>query len=341
MLRIKRTIGTDAGTFYCVIRSIGTANGITESTGTGTSALSGYLYGRDYLNPTISPAPNPYTSGAGVSLTILANNGSTSGAGGSIILQPGAQATTGGNGSIRFINPSNTAQYFYIAPSTSALDIGLVGISNDVNTGGINFNGTNIRGLGTVNTSALFAGSFYLSSTTLRSTFGASVQLGSSNGTSTDNINYIWMRQDGHIAWYGDIGLRRDGVGVLSVTNGSTGGGSLAYKSNTTNISAPTNDLVLNGSAFQRLNCTTACNLTGVAPPSGSHIDGRMMRIYNVGTANLTLKHNSTSSAIANRFCCVQAVDIVLAPRDYAELIYDGTDGGLVGGQNNPCWRVH
>ncbi len=223
MFRIKRTIGTDAGTFYCVIRSIGTANGITESTGTGTSALSGYLYGRDYLNPTISPAPNPYTSGAGVSLTILANNGSTSGAGGSIILQPGAQATTGGNGSIRFINPSNTAQYFYIAPSTSALDIGLVGISNDVNTGGINFNGTNIRGLGTVNTSALFAGSFYLSSTTLRSTFGASVQLGSSNGTSTDNINYIWMRQDGHIAWYGDIGLRRDGVGVLSVTNGSTG----------------------------------------------------------------------------------------------------------------------
>jgi len=342
--RLRRTAGTSNRAFQAHINvQVGnTGVNFTRLSGTGTSTLGstenpGYGINTHY----ISPIHASTYSGAGRSLTLAAANGQTSGAGGSIILQPGAQATTGGNGSIRFINPSNTAQYFYIAPSTSALDIGLVGISNDVNTGGINFNGTNIRGLGTVNTSALFAGSFYLSSTTLRSTFGASVQLGSSNGTSTDNINYIWMRQDGHIAWYGDIGLRRDGVGVLSVTNGSTGGGSLAYKSNTTNISAPTNDLVLNGSAFQRLNCTTACNLTGVAPPSGSHIDGRMMRIYNVGTANLTLKHNSTSSAVANRFCCVQAVDIILAPRDYAELIYDGTDGGLVGGQNNPCWRVH
>ena len=113
--------------------------------------------------------------------------------------------------------------------------------------------------------------------------------------------------------------------------------------SSTTNISTATNNLVLSGSNFQRLNCTTACNLTGVAPPTGSstHYDGRTMRIYNTGTANLTLKHNSTSSDIANRFCCVQAVDIILAPRDFAELIYDGTDGGLVAGQNNPCWRVH
>jgi hypothetical protein len=111
--------------------------------------------------------------------------------------------------------------------------------------------------------------------------------------------------------------------------------------SSTTNISAATNNLALSGSNFQRMNCTVACNLTGIAPPSGgTHYDGRTMRLYNTGTANLTLKHNSTSSDIANRFCCVQAVDIILAPRDYAELIWDGTDGGLVAGQNNPCWRV-
>ncbi len=343
-IRARRTASPDITKRRWVVVRVEAVNGngsFELSSGTGASALTSYLSQNFYSFNNISSPPPALGTGAGTNLTISASSGVTSGAGGSIILQPGAQATTGGNGSIRFINPSNTAQYFYIAPSTSALDIGLVGISNDVSTGGINFNGTNIRGLGTVNTAALFAGSFYAQGSTLRATNGTSVQLGSSNGTSTDNINYIWMRQNGHIAWYGDIGLRRDGVGVLSVTNGSTGGGSLAYKSNTTNISTATNNLVLNGSAFQRLNCTAACNLTGVAPPSGSHIDGRMMRIYNVGTANLTLKHNSTSSAVANRFCCVQAVDIILAPRDYAELIYDGTDGGLVGGQNNPCWRVH
>jgi hypothetical protein len=143
-------------------------------------------------------------------------------------------------------------------------------------------------------------------------------------------------------SWNIDVGINRGGKGVLRITDSSSGGGSIAFTSNTTNISTATNDLALGSSSFQRLNCTVACNLTGVAPPSGgSHVDGRIMRIYNVGTANLTLKHNSTSSAIANRFCCVQAVDIILAPRDFAELIYDGTDGGLVAGQNNPCWRVH
>jgi len=340
-LRLRRTAGTSARNVLITVKNISVyGHDLTPLSGTGTSAISLTNISGVYINPFNYALPVSGTSGSGRNIGFYGGNAIGTGAGGSIILQPGAQATTGGNGTVRFVNPSNTAQYFTIAPSTSALDFSLTGISNDVNTGGINFNGINIRGLGTVNTAALFAGSFYAQGSTLRATNGTSVQIGSSNGTSTDNINYIWMRQDGHIAWYGDIGLRRDGVGVLSVTNGSTGGGSLAYKSNTTNISTATNNLVLNGSAFQRLNCTAACNLTGVAPPSGSHIDGRMMRIYNVGTANLTLKHNSTSSDVANRFCCVQAVDIILAPRDYAELIYDATDGGLVAGQNNPCWRV-
>jgi hypothetical protein len=118
--------------------------------------------------------------------------------------------------------------------------------------------------------------------------------------------------------------------------------GSIQITSNTpAAFTADQNNLVLSASGFQRLSGTAARTITGIAPPSGaSHVDGRMMRIYNVGSYNITLKHNSTSSSIANRFCCVQAIDIVLGPRDFAELIYDGTDGGLVSGQNNPCWRV-
>ena len=266
-------------------------------------------------------------SGAGDDVQIKGGSANTSGAGGSIVLQPGAQATSGGNGAIRFVDPTNSSNYFYISSSSTQLSIGLSGISNDVNTGGINFNSTNIRGIGTTNTASLFAGSFYLSSTVLRSTYGASVQLGSANGTSTDNINYIWMRQDGHIAWYGDVGLRRDNIGVLTATNGSTGGGSIAYTASTPTAlsTTPNNDLVLTGSAFQRLSASSAVSLTGIAPPSGgSHVDGRLIWLYNVGSFNITLKHSQTSTA-ANQFVNEGGGDIVLGPNRVVQAIYDAT----------------
>jgi hypothetical protein len=56
-----------------------------------------------------------------------------------------------------------------------------------------------------------------------------------------------------------------------------------------------------------------------------------MIRIYNVGTANLTLAHNSASSTTGNKFFNSTGADIILAPNDYAELIYDSTNTG---------WRV-
>ena len=118
---------------------------------------------------------------------------------------------------------------------------------------------------------------------------------------------------------------------VTPIVNG------ISYTSTTTNIAANTNDLALTGSAFQRINCTSASNLTGIAPPSsGTHVDGRMIRVYNVGTANLTLTHNSGSSIAANRFWNSTAADIVLATNDYAELIYDSTSNG----SGAAGWRV-
>ena len=101
-------------------------------------------------------------------------------------------------------------------------------------------------------------------------------------------------------------------------------------------FTADQNDLALTASGFQRLSGTAARNITGIAPPSGSHVDGRMIRIYNVGSFNLTLKHNSTSSTAANRFWNVQAIDIIVGANDYAELIYDGTNNG----SGAAGWRV-
>lgn len=113
--------------------------------------------------------------------------------------------------------------------------------------------------------------------------------------------------------------------------------GSVQITSSTTNISAATNNLALSNSGFQRMNCTVACNLTGVAPPTGgSHVDGRIIRIVNVGTANLTIKHNDANSTAANRMYCVDLTDIVLTPRDMLEMMYDASNNG----SGAAGWRV-
>jgi hypothetical protein len=132
--------------------------------------------------------------------------------------------------------------------------------------------------------------------------------------------------------------IENGSAGQIKVTDGSSGGGSFAFTSSSpSGYTANQNDLVLTGSAFQRLSGTAARDITGVAPPTGgSHVDGRMLRIYNVGSFNLTLKHNSTSSTAANRFFCLQSADIVLATNDFAELIYDGTNNG----SGAAGWRV-
>jgi hypothetical protein len=113
--------------------------------------------------------------------------------------------------------------------------------------------------------------------------------------------------------------------------------GSIWITSNTPSaFTADQNNLALTASGFQRLSGTAARNITGIAPPSGSHVDGRMIRIYNVGTFNLTLKHNNANSTAANRFWNVQAIDIIVGANDYAELIYDGTNNG----SGAAGWRV-
>ena len=343
-LRLRRTAGTSARNVAIYIKTlnvIGTS-ALTSATGTGTSSITAaYSYG--VVGAYLSVPPVIGGSGAGNSLSLYAGNGETSGAGGSILLQPGLQATTGGNGVVIVRAAGGTA-------GTDELQIYHDGTNGQIinkDTGGdlkVQLGDSRYFTVARTSNNAYYVSIDPATGISCGNHgFGVTTQnhldLYAQNSYSIRTRSNIIISDP---SWNIDVGINRGGKGVLRITDSSSGGGSIAFTSNTTNISTATNDLALGSSSFQRLNCTVACNLTGVAPPSGgSHVDGRIMRIYNVGTANLTLKHNSTSSTIANRFCCVQAVDIILAPRDYAELIYDGTDGGLVAGQNNPCWRVH
>lgn len=117
--------------------------------------------------------------------------------------------------------------------------------------------------------------------------------------------------------------------GVTVLTMGSTGSGaSLSFPSSTTNISSNTNNLALSTSGFQRINCTANSNLTGIAPPAGlSHVDGRMIRIVNIGNHILTLVHQSASSSNGNKFYFHQGQNINLQTDHWAELVYDATGG--------------
>jgi len=249
--------------------------------------------------------PNSASAGAGADITIRAADGVTSGAGGSIILTPGAQATTGGNGSVIIRPPAGVDQNSFFRVNhhdgNACIQVDTIGYFVKISNGEFNF------GYGAF---SLKPGNYiYASAYAQFNIVNPIIQFPTAGG----NVALL----------YGD-------VGVVRVSNGSTGGGSLAYTSSTpAAITANQNNYVLTGSAFQRLNCTTASDITGIAPPtSGAHVDGRMIRVVSVGSATVTLKHNSSSSTAANRIYSSTGADLALATNQWADLIYDSTDNG-------------
>jgi len=286
----------------------------------GTTLNVGGISGSAF---TIQPSTRAST-GAGANVTIAAGAGVTTGAGGSVILQPGAQATSGGNGTINFNSSAGTALSKFSTDSSTFT----------INTqSGATFALKNSSG-----TTVLSVSSSYLA-------LGADLDC---SGAQLRNCGGLF--QSGYaqfsiinpkIQFPSNVptaAIEVGSTGQIKVTDASTGGGSFAFTSSSpSGYAANQDNLALTGSAFQRLSGTAARDITGVAPPSGgSHVDGRMIRIYNVGSFNLTLKHNSSSSTAANRFFCVQSADVVIATNDFAELIYDSTNNG----SGAAGWRV-
>jgi hypothetical protein len=73
---------------------------------------------------------------------------------------------------------------------------------------------------------------------------------------------------------------------------------------------------------FQRWNSSTAVDITGM---TRFQVQGQTHLIVNVGANNITLKHQNAGSSAANRFLCSTGADIVLAPDQAADVIYDAT----------------
>lgn len=262
--------------------------------------------------------PNSASAGAGASITIKAADGVTSGAGGSIILQPGAQATTGGNGSIffKFGNDLVNQALLFKLDSTNTMSLRR---GSDSGYGQLIVQNIWIYGTGT---DSVIQSNNLNTLLEFRNTWGI--------GWSTGSPSIAGC----------DTSLRRGAKQIISVNSGAanSAGSSFAFKANTpAAIVANQNDYVLTGSAFQRLNCTTASDITGIAPPtSGAHVDGRMIRLVSVGTATVTLKHNDAASTAPNRMYLSSGTHLALAVNEWADLVYDSTDNG----SGAAGWRI-
>jgi len=270
------------------------------------------------------------TTGAGGNVTIAAGNGSGVGAGGNIILQPGAQGSSGGNGWVKFydVTGANTRMGAW---NNSTQGYGFGWDTQNNGTLGTGLVSSSVNGTGYIGVKSQTSNHFMIETNN-----GITALLTNSANTQS---RLIFVNGNNAQTTSGSAGICSYTTGVITIRDGGTSiaGGSFSFPSSTTAFSANTNDLALIASAFQRINCTSAASLTGIAPPSGgTHADGRMIRIYNVGTTNLTLAHNSASSTAANRMFSSTGADIVIVPNQSCELIYDSTNNG----SGAAGWRV-
>ena len=124
---------------------------------------------------------------------------------------------------------------------------------------------------------------------------------------------------------------------VVSIENGSLtqAGGTIRYIPTTPAQITGNQDNYNPGgtSFFQRWSTDASRNVTGLTF-TAAQINGQTHMIVNVGSADLVIKHNVTSTA-ANRFQCSTGADITLTAGQQALLIYDATSSG-----NFPAWRV-
>lgn len=71
-----------------------------------------------------------------------------------------------------------------------------------------------------------------------------------------------------------------------------------------------------------RISSDAARDITGFLTPSNSQ-DGKEVKITNIGSFNITLKHLNGSSSAPNRIIGVGGVDVILAPDESCLAIYD------------------
>lgn len=118
--------------------------------------------------------------------------------------------------------------------------------------------------------------------------------------------------------------LKKAASAVVSVEgNGSVGGTLRAVPRRATQITADQNDYAPGGtSLLQFWSSDAARSVTGL---SLSQVDGQQHEVWNIGSNNIVLVHQSASSTAANRFLTTTGADLTLSAGQMAFLRYDNT----------------
>ncbi len=88
-----------------------------------------------------------------------------------------------------------------------------------------------------------------------------------------------------------------------------------------TQWTANQNNVDLGDGIFFRVSTDGSKDLTGIL----AGIDGKIIRLVNVGAQNIVIKNQSASSDAANRFLCDTAADITVSAEEGVLCLYDAT----------------
>lgn len=153
---------------------------------------------------------------------------------------------------------------------------------------------------------------------------------------TSDGTSYFVVRADTRDPYFGTITYVEFGFGsdgratfptvvadeaVLGATT-FTGEVSLASVVTPSPITANQNDYAaINGARWGRISSTAAFQITGFSGGAS----GLRRLVTNVGTFNITIMHQSSSSSAANRVLCPGNANFVLNANDSCEMIYDSS----------------
>lgn len=250
---------------------------------------------------------------AGVDWTRNASIGTGTGAGGKHIWRV---AGAGSSGTAQ----NSLATVLQLTPAASAA----TGLEITSNAAGSGVTLTALSSGSNENIIINSKGSTSLISLVNGSTTALNVSTGGSIGVLIRNVGfYGWA--SGSInssSITADSALGRAAAAVVQVNNGSTGAGTFSSAANTpAQITADQNNYAPGVGLFQRWSSDASRNVTGLAAGQA----GQIAFIWNVGSFDIVLIHESASSTAANRFTNSGGADITLAANRCAFAQYDAT----------------
>lgn len=281
--------------------------------------------------------PSP-ASGAGLPLALSASSavsGNTNG--GNVLLTPGAKSGSGLDGTVcikgatttptNLMEIHNSAGTIVDRVNSTGCIVSKPGVDAsvtdmhfgcaDTNSGMFLF-GSELRfGVGGTQLVIIGSSRFQVQSTQLRAPAGTAGTPGLTNASDTTTGIYR--------AGSNALGIATSGVGRFII---DSAGGISTPPVTPTQIAGNVDNYSPGSNMFQRWSSDASRNVTGMVAPS---FDGERREIWNVGSQNIVLMNDVTSTA-ANRFLTTTGADLTLLPGKCAIARYDLT---------TQRWRVY